>query len=81
MLAASALSSTSTQSDMVNEVHAYVSADQDNHPIAMNFHPTDGGAQSDTGGSPAVGSMFALLAMRKSSLSVSVYSFPKIYLL
>ena len=75
MLAAAAVSTT-TENNMINALHTYVSSNQDNGPIAIYFFPATGQAQRETGGSPAVGAMFSLLVTNKSSLFVSVFSLP-----
>ena len=75
MLAAAAVSSNATENSFVNELHAYVSSSQDNGPMAVQYSPVDGEARRDSGGSPAVGAMFSLLAAKKSVLSVLVLSF------
>ena len=78
MLAAAAVSNTTTENSVVNELHAYVSSDQDNSPMAVQYSTANGGGHGNSGGSPAVGAMFSLLAAKRLVLSVSVLSFAAI---
>ncbi|THH06834.1 hypothetical protein EW145_g3808 [Phellinidium pouzarii] len=75
MFAASTVTNPTTQSFMVTQLHNYVSANLNNTAFTAAYNPTTGfGVDVSVAGvnSPAVGSMFSLLALNASVKSINV---------
>ena len=64
MLAAAAVPDASTQNTIINQVHAYAASNRDNHPFDVVYNPTTGAGESGSGGSPAQGAVFSILALK-----------------
>lgn len=70
LFCASIATEQDVQSTMIQQVYAYVSANLENNPLPV-LYDANNGSQVSGGGSPAVGAMFAPLAMNLSKIDIS----------
>ena len=71
LFSASIATDTSVRNSMINQVYDYVSGNFLNWPFAPLYNPSSGAATGG-GGSPAVGAMFAPLALQLDPKTISI---------